>query len=196
MLELQFSNDSTKLKCSDNTGWWPPFISCREVKSLICIKTVLKSSTLLELQFLNDSTKLKCSDNTRWPPFISCREVKSLICIKTVSKSSTLIWNISVYAYWSSTVSSFICYGKNPTDVSALSTLAFYLSSLQALMVSLVKACLLPSLIWHWMKEWMYLHVGWNMLNDMHKRLKLSSNIYPTFHQTCWIKCWIGLTRP
>ena len=67
-----------------------------------------------------------------------------------------------------------------------LSSLAFYLGvafhyqSLQALIVSLAKACPSPSLIWHWMK-WMDLHVGWTMLDDKHKRYKLSSNIPPTF---------------
>ena len=38
------------------------------------------------------------------------------------------------------------------------------------------------------------------MLDDTYKRHKPSSNIPPTFYQifhpTCWIKCWIGLTRP
>ena len=55
--------------------------------------------------------------------------------------------------------------------------------SLQALIVSLAKAYLLPSLIWHWMKEWMDLHVGWNLLEDTYKRCKLSSNILPVFTQ-------------
>ena len=70
-----------------------------------------------------------------------------------------------------------------------LSTLVFYLGvafyhqSLQALTVSLAKACLLPSLIWHWMKEWIDLRVEWNILDGTYKRYKLSSNILPTFTQ-------------
>ena len=64
--------------------------------------------------------------------------------------------------------------------------------SLQALIVSLAKRCTPPSLIWHRIKEWIDLHVGWNMVDDTYKQYKLSSNIPPT----CWIKCWVGLTRP
>ena len=51
------------------------------------------------------------------------------------------------------------------------------------------KECPSPSLIWHWMKEWMDLHVGWHVQTI--QIFRLSSNIYPT----CWIKCWIGVTR-
>ena len=78
---------------------------------------------------------------------------------------------------------------KEKASRSNLSALAFYLSmafhhqSLQALIVSLAKVCLLLSMIWNWMKEWMDLHVGWNILNDTYKRYKLSSNILPTFTQ-------------
>ena len=70
-----------------------------------------------------------------------------------------------------------------------LSTLAFYLGvtfhlqSLQALTVSLAKACPSSSLIWHWMKELMDLHVGWKMFDDRYKRYKLSSSIPATFIQ-------------
>ena len=73
--------------------------------------------------------------------------------------------------------------GNDPTNASALSTLAFHLSvafhhqSLQALIVSLAKACPLPSLIWHGTKEWIDFLVGWNMLDDMHKRY----NFHPIF---------------
>ena len=100
-----------------------------------------------------------------------------------------------------------LCSGKNPTDDFALSTPAFYVGvafkyrSLQALKVSLAKACPSPSLIWHQMKEWMDLYVRWSMLDDTYNRYKLSSNIPPTFikhfffHRTCWIKHWNRLTR-
>ena len=70
---------------------------------------------------------------------------------------------------------------------------AFHLQSLQALTVSLAKPCPSSSLICHWMKEWMDLHVGWHV-QTMQTIIQHSCNIYSTFHPTCWIKYWIVLT--
>ena len=69
-------------------------------------------------------------------------------------------------------------WGNSP-DLAFCLVVAFHHQSLQALIVSLVKICLLPSLIWHWMKEWMDLHVNetyWmTRTNDI--------NFRPTFFQ-------------
>ena len=53
-------------------------------------------------------------NTVRWPLCISCGEIKPSMCFKTVSKSSTLIRNISVNAYRSSGMSSFIMLWKEP----------------------------------------------------------------------------------
>ena len=136
---------------------------------------------------------LNISDNTgRWPPCIFCGEIRSLICFKTVSKPSTLIWNISLNVYRSSTMSSFIIFWREPNwylcfiHVCGLPQRGFSSSastSLQALIVSLAKACPSLSLVWNRMKQWITLHVWWNMLDDMYKQYKLSSNMPPTFIQ-------------
>ena len=49
-----------------------------------------------------------------------------------------------------------------------------------------------------WKNEWTCMldeHVGWHV-QTIWIFIQHSSNIYSTFHPTCWIKCWIGLTRP
>ena len=105
-----------------------------------------------------------------------CEEIRSSIFFKTILKSSTLDppWWVSL-----------LCSGNNPTDVSAVSTLAFYLGvafhhqSIQAPILSLAKACRSPPLILHRMKEWTDLHVDetcWmTRTNDI--------NFYPTLLQ-------------
>ena len=146
------------------------------------------------------------SDNTgRWPPCISCGEITSSICFKTVSKSSTLIQNISLNTYRYSTMSSFIMLRKEPNwclrltylcvlhrggfsssestssdsiTGKSMSFATFDLTSNERMNV----AC--------WMK-----HVGWHV-QTIQTFIQHSSNIYPTFHWTYWIKCWIGLTTP
>ena len=117
------------------------------------------------------------SDNTGpWPPCISCGEIRSSICFKTVSQSSTLFRNISLNAYRSSTLSSFIMLWKEPNwclhfiHSRVLPRRGFSSSEFTSIDSILVKACLSPSLIWHRMKECMDLHVGWNMLDDTYKQ--------------------------
>ena len=98
-----------------------------------------------------------------------------------------------------------LCSRENPTDISVLFTLAFYLGvafhhqTLQVLIVSLAKN--VRCHLWfdiEWKNEWTCMldeHVGWHV-QTIWIFIQHSSNIYSTFHPTCWIKCWIGLTRP
>ena len=121
--------------------------------------------------------------NTRRWPCISCGEIRSSI------NSFEVLHILPKYFFKCVKIlhSEFPYYVLERTQL--MSPLVFYLGvaflhqSLPALIVSLAKACPSPSLIWHRMKEWMELNVGWNMLDDTYKRYKLSFNIPPKFIQ-------------
>ena len=147
------------------------------------------------------------SDNTGpWPPCISCGEIRSSICFKTVSKSSTLFSNVFLNAYRSSTMSYFIMLWKEPNwclrfiQSRVLPGLGFSSSeftssdSITGKSMSVAIYDLTSNERMHGLTCWMK-HVG-RYVQTIKTFIHHSSNIYPAFHSTCCVKCWISLTRP
>ena len=124
---------------------------------------------------------------------------------KMQQNSSRLIRNISLNAYRSSTMSSFIIFWKKPNWClyfihsrvlpgrrfsSWESTMSY---SITGKSMSVSSFDLTTNERMNRLACWMK-HVGWH-LQTIYTFIQYSPNSYPTFHPACWIKCWVGLTR-